>query len=322
VTGPGQPTRQAGPARQVLLVAAMMAWVVSIAGCSIWPKSGEPGLRDATAEELAQLLKERETAIHTIKGLFRAQVKGAAGLFTQRVEGAMYYRRPDALRLQGFNQVGGALFDFVLAEDLYRLRLSSGKTYQGRVGDLSQIGPIGKPIQLSVLAMSGVVGTASVKDGETVRLSEDGDRYRLDVLGSSDGPQAEAGKPFRRIWFERRLLQVVQEDRLAPSGEVEASVQFEDFRPIHAQGPEPAEPVQDMKDTGRGESTLPETAAPLLKPFKILTDGGQGLGTLQLTFHEIVPNPDLKPEELGVVLRRQEPAVAGVSRVTQGSSAR
>lgn len=293
----------AGPVRPLLCVVALGLWAVSIGGCAFWTKTGDPGLRDATAEELTQLLKEREAAIQTVKGLFRAQVRGAGGLFAQRVEGAMYYRRPDALRLQGFNQVGGALFDFVLAEDLYRLRLSSGKTYQGHVGDLAQVGPIGKPIQLSVLAMSGVVGTASVKDGQTVRLSEEGERYRLEVLGSSEGPAAEAGKPVRRIWFERRLLQVVQEDRVAPSGAVEVSVQFEDFRPIQAPG---RVQVKDMQDAGTGASALPDSPPPLLKPFKVITDGGQGLGTLQLTFHEIVPNPDLKPEELGVVQKQYD----------------
>lgn len=247
------------------------------AGCAGWPWA--PGMKEATAEDLTQLLREREAALHTVKGLFRVQMKGPAGLFAQRVEGAMYYRRPDLLRLQGFNQVGGSLFDFALAEERYRLRLPSGKVYTGRIEDLAELGPVSRPIELSMLAMSGIVGTASVGRDQTVALAEDGDRYRLDVMRPGPG-----GKPFRRIWFDRQTLQVVQEDRLAGSGEVEASVQFDDFRPV----PLPA------------LATSADPPVSLLKPFKVTTRDGRGMGAVQLIFHEIVPNPDLRPEELGV----------------------
>lgn len=261
-----------------------VAW---LPGCAFWAKPEEPTLREATATQLTRLLKEREVAIQTVKGLFRAQVKGVGSLLAQRVEGALYYRRPNALRLQGFNQIGGPLFDIVVADDMYRLRLSlSGKVYTGRLSDLQNLGPIGKPIQLSLLAMSGAVGTASVGEGDSVTLVEDGDRYRLDVMTPS-GSAADSPTPLRRIWFDRRLLQVVQEDRLSPSGQLEATVRFEDFRAVQ-------------------EASLPEGAGSLLKPFKVTIQDGQGLGALQLTFHEIVPNPTLKPEDLGVAWMENE----------------
>ncbi len=252
-----------------------------LSGCALWAKPEGPTRQEATASQLTQLLKEREAAIQTVKGLFRAQVKGVGSFLVQRMEGAVYYRRPNALRLQGFNQIGGPLFDFVVAEDLYRLRLlASGKTYTGRLGDLQDLGAISKPIQLSLLAMSGAVGTASVDEGDRVVLVEDGDRYRLDVLASSGGT-ADRATPLRRIWFDRQSLQVVQEDRLGQSGQLEATVRFDDFRAV--------------------QSALPGEAGPLLKPFKVTIQDGQGVGALQLTFHEIVPNPVLKPEDLDMV---------------------
>ncbi|TAJ07000.1 MAG: hypothetical protein EPO61_13525 [Nitrospirae bacterium] len=260
--------------------------LVVLSGCALWSKPEGPTLQEATASQLTQLLKEREAAIQTVKGLFRAQVKGVGSFLVQRMEGAVYYRRPNALRLQGFNQIGGPLFDFIVAEDLYRLRLlASGKTYTGRLGDLQDLGAISKPIQLSLLAMSGAVGTASVDEGDRVALVEDGDRYRLDVLASSDGT-ADHATPLRRIWFDRQSLQVVQEDRLSQSGQLEATVRFDDFRAV--------------------QSSLPGEAGPLLKPFKVMIQDGQGGGALQLTFHEIVPNPVLKPEDLGVVRKEEE----------------
>ena len=97
----------------------------------------------------------------------------------------------------------------------------------------------------------------------------------------------EARRPVRRIWFERQSFQVVQEDRLTPAGEVEATMQLEDFRPV------------DVSPTGQPPSSLKSVMAdPMVKPFKISMRDGQGQGALWLTFHEIVPNPSLKPEEL------------------------
>lgn len=283
---------RAGPLAWPVRLLVVCLLVALHTGCAGWPWRGPEAPQVATAERLLGLLKEREAALHTVKGLFRVQVKGPAGLFAQRVEGAMYYRRPNLMRLQGFNQVGGALFDFALVDDRYRLRLPNGKVHAGLVEDLSAIGPISKPIQLSLLAMSGVVGTASVGDDQRADLAEDGERYRLDVARAGDGAH-----PFRRIWFDRQSLQVVQEDRLNPSGEVDASVQFDDFRPIAAL------PVDG--------ASLAEPPGSLLKPFKVTTRDGQGLGAVQLIFHEIVPNPVLRPEELGVARERQGGAPAG-----------
>src|SRR5207237_3278764 len=109
-----------------------------------------------------------------------------------------------------------------------------------------------------------------------------------DVIAQGEGGASHAGRPMRRIWFDRDSLQVVQEDRLTAAGDVEATISFEDFRPVGA-----SEPSGTLV-AGAGGS-----AGPMLKPFKITTHDGQGRGTLQLTFHELVPNPTLRPEELG-----------------------
>ena len=259
---------------------------MAIAGCATW--RAQPPLRAATAEQLIELLREREAAIRTLKGLFRAQIKAPGIPIAQQVEGAVFYRRPDALRLQGFNRLGGELFEIVLGEDLYRVRLpTTGQVLTGRVTELDRIGQLGRPFQLSVWAVSGAVGITPVSDREKVLLSEDGDRYRMDVLMPGESNGVDAGRPVRRIWFERQSFQVVQEDRLTPAGEVEATMQLEDFRPV------------DVSPTDQPPSSLKSVMAdPMVKPFKISMRDGQGQGALWLTFHEIVPNPSLKPEEL------------------------
>ena len=98
-----------------------------------------------------------------------------------------------------------------------------------------------------------------VATNETVQPAEDGERYRLDILGpSEDGVQTIQ----RRLWFERRTLLVVREDRLSNAGDVEATIQYEDFRPIgDANG-----------GSAVGDVTL------RCRPFKISLEDGKGRG--------------------------------------------
>ncbi len=261
-----------------------------IAGCALLAPREEVQLKQATAEELTALLRDRETAVQTMKGLFSAKIKGGIMPIAQRVEGAMYYRRPDAMRLQGFTSLGSELFEFVMAHDQYTLRLPTmGRVFTGRPSEPEHMGKLTRPFQLSVWAMHGVVGAATVGKHERVALAEEGDRYRLDVFGASSGGTAAPSSAVRRIWFDRRTLLVVQEDRLTPTGEVEARLQFDDYRLVGS------DEVGGVSDGPRAPDRR------MLRPFKLSMEDGQGRGSVQVTFHEIVPNAVLKAGDLGQV---------------------
>ena len=262
--------------------------VFALAGCALVAPREEAPLKQATAEELTALLRQREAAIHSMKGLFSAKVRGGFIPIASRVEGAVYYRRPNALRLRGFTAIGSELFEFVQADDLYTLRLPTmGRVLTGRQSEMSEMGKLARPFQLSVWAMGGLLGTGTIGKGETVKLAEDGERYRLDVYAAPDGA-AQGTILARRLWFDRRTLLVVREDRLAASGEVDATIQYEDFRPLD-------EPEAGASLAKRN----PE--ARLLRPFRILLEDGHGQGSVQVTFHEILPNQSIKAEDLGHV---------------------
>ena len=227
-------------------------------------------------------------AIQTMKGLFRAQVTGSVMPIAQRVEGAVYYRRPESLRLQGFNHLGGKLFEFIQNRTHYRLDLpAEGKRYAGPLEELKQA-KIGRLLQLSRWAVGGVIGDGSSAGSLRTALSEDGDRYRLDVFQT-----APEDRLLRRLWFERRTLQVVEEERMRDDGEVEASMTFEDYRVV-ASAPAMAAPAG--QEAGR--------TAPM--PFKITVVDRISSGSMVLTFHEIVLNPTLKPEELGMAVLMEQ----------------
>ena len=200
-------------------------------------------------------------------------MRGGIIPIASRMEGALYYRRPNAMRLRGFTAVGNELFEFVQADDQFRLRLPTmGRVLSGSPSDMSEMGKLARPFQLSVWAMGGLLGTGTIVKDETVALVEEGDRYRLDVSGpSSTGAQLMR----RRLWFERQTFLVVREDRLTESGAVEATIQYEDFRTI-------------------GDGSL-------VRPFKIVLEDGKGQGSVQVTFYEMIPNLPLKATDLGQV---------------------
>jgi hypothetical protein len=253
-----------------------------LAGCALFAPREGVQLQQATVEELTALLGQREAAIQTMKGLFSAKVRGGIIPIATRVEGAVYYQRPNAMRMRGFTAIGSELFEFVQVNDQFTLRLPTmGRVLSGSPSDMSEMGKLARPFQLSVWAMGGMLGTSAVATNETVKLVEDGERYRLDVSGpSQDGVQAIQ----RRLWFERRTLLVVKEDRLSNAGDVEATIQYEDFRPI---------------GDANGGSAVGDVR--LLRPFKISLEDGKGQGSVQVTFHEIIPNQPINASELGHV---------------------
>ena len=267
----------------------MLPCLLLLSGCAFWVKSGEPArdtpLQEATLERLMGLLQEREAEIQTLKGLFGAQIQGPGIPGTQRIEGAVVYHRPDAFRLRGFNRLGMRLFELAVGDDHYTLRLINGKVLTGNMADLNRVEKTARPFRLSLLAMTGITGTPPVAKDERATLIEEGERYRIDVFAPGDGING-ADVPYRRIWFDRRRLHVVQEDRLSPTGDIEATIHFDDFRPVNL--------TPDGAIAHAGTSS----AKNVLRPFVIRAEESQGPSSLQLMFREMAPNTPLTAEEL------------------------
>jgi hypothetical protein len=280
---------QIGFARALVLAVCSVHWFLG--GCAVMTRPPE-ALREASPQELLQLLEARASAIQTMKGLFRVQVKGPGLSFAQRVQAAVFFQKPQALRLQGFTPFGGELFEFVLGEGRYRLNIpSTGQSFAGPVSELDRSRNASRPFRLSLLAMTGIVGIAPVPPEMPIRLAEEGERYRLDVFTSDSSQAGDVLYLHRRIWFERRNLEVIQEERYTASGGLDARLLCDDFRPV---------------GTGAEDEAGPPAGRPssrdLIRPFKITAEDGQGEGALVMTFQELIPNPALSPKELGVVM--------------------
>lgn len=260
--------------------------IFMLAGCTLITPKEELPLRQVTVQELTTLLRQREAAVQSLKGLFSAKIRGGLIPIASRIEGTVYYRRPNALRLRGFTSLGNELFDFVQTEDLYKIRLPlEGKTYAGHQSDMKDAGPLARFSQLSVWAVGGVLGTNSIAGNEMGKVVEEKGRYRLDVYATATGGTSPSRPPIRRLWFDRRLL-VVQEEWLGSSGEIEATIQYDDFRPLE-------DPQGTLTQVVGNQDVR------LFRPFKISLEDGRGQGTVQVIFHEMHHNQAIRAEDLG-----------------------
>lgn len=211
--------------------------LVLLTGCALVGPKEELSLKRVTVEDLTTLLRQRDTAVHSMKGLFSAKVRGGLIPILSRVEGTVYYRRPNALRLKGFTPFGGELFEFVQADEWYRLRLPmEGKVYTGSQADLKDQGNLARFSQLSAWAIGGLLGANALAKDETAKLVLERSRYRLDIYGTARGVGHSSRTLIRRLWFDHRLL-VVQEDRLGGDGEIEATIHYDDFRAFDEEVP-------------------------------------------------------------------------------------
>ena len=270
----------------------MLPFCLGSAGCAWWEpaiKAPELPLRVATAEELARLLERREKALRTVKGLFTAEVKSPSFPIAQTVYGTLFYKRAEALRLQGFDRFGGRIFDFVLEPARYHLRLpSEGRRMTGSPAELARQSGISDSVRLSLLAMSGLVGVEAIQPGARITLEEDEDLYRLDVRDPLADP-AGTGSVTRQIWFERHAFQVVREKRFAPDGGLIGTLELADFRPA-VRPPEAA-------------ATTEAPPVGLVLPFQIQATNGEHDGKIDITFSELQPNVPLGDGDLRLAWR-------------------
>lgn len=247
-----------------------------LSSCSFLSPSVQQGpVLSANTQELLELLRTRRQALQTVKGLFSAQIQGPGIPITQTIHGTMIFQDPQLLRIKGFTRFGGSLFDFSLGQNQYVLSLPrEGKMLSGSLEELQRNPDVEKPIVLTVLAMSGVTGIETVTMQEEAVLLEEEDHYLLEVYAFDDGHVAKAA-PRRRIWFDRRTLYVIKEERIGSSGSVDASLQLDDFRK--------ADPVVLVAGQNGGTGAL-------RMPFHIMAQDGEGAGRITVKFTELQPN--------------------------------
>ena len=241
-----------------------------------------------TAEELVTLLRERGAAIQTMKAQLLVEATGGTLKGTQRMEAALVYQRPGSIRLQTFARIGFPVFDLRVADDHYHVTFPmSGKSVKGDVAELGRQASLGTPITLGLQATLGNLSGFSIAPTDQVALREEGGLYVLDVIPTEVGATGS-----RRLWFDRGTLEVLRQDFLEASGQLTATMLFQDYRAVG-----------------------PTTGVPLMRPYLVRAEDVRSQAVLVLTFREIIPNPELTPRDWGRIepepLAEQPPQKGG-----------
>lgn len=276
------------PCSHKLRFLGLLAGLVLLAGCARAPVAPPVPVAPSavTAEELVAKLQEREAAVRTLKALFTVEASGSALKSPQWMEAALVYQRPGTIRLQTFARLGFPLFDLLLADNQYQLLFPlQGKTQKGLVSELNRKGGIGAPVTLGLQATMGSLGGV-ILSTDHVSLRDENSQYVLDVM-------AEPGlnRVARRLWFAQKTLEIVRQDLFDASGNLAATMAYQNYRAVGA-----------------------TSAGPLAWPFRVLAEDGLGQARLVLTFHEIIPNPELTSQDWGPLKAEPVAAPSGFKR--------
>lgn len=235
------------------------------------------------ADQVLLKLQEKEAAIRTLKGLFRAKVAGTDVPIASRLDGVFFYQRPSLLRLKGFAGFGNLLFDVVVEDDAYTLVLPGEKqVFVGRWGAFTEVGKEQLPIQMSMRALQVILGQVQESPEDQIDAEWLGDRYEFTVTPAENGHEGRLVPPYRRrIVVDGQQFQVRHLDYLAAEGTVTFSVEAEDFRRVRNDAP-----VEEMTIT---------------VPFQVKATDYLADGTVILDFQEMVANAALKAKDFAIV---------------------
>ena len=269
---------QARGSSSVFVTLSLSAWLTVSMGCTSLSRPPNVPPPALTAQELVARLQEKGAAIQTMKAQFSIEATGKEIKGTQRMEVAMIYQRPNQIRLRGFARIGFPIFDLTLIDDRYQMKIPlQGKLLTGRVSDLDQHQGLGPSILLGVQATLGNLNGTAVSATDRLTLHDEAGLYVLEVTPSVHGPGG------RRLWFDQGTLELVREEFLDAAGQTQATIIFHDYRPVGS-----------VAADSKGQ------VVEIVRPYLVRAEDASGRAKLVLTFHEIVPNPELSPDDWGV----------------------
>lgn len=247
--------------------------LVGVASCTR-PASVRLPMPDValTPEAVLSTLREREANLESLKGLFQVDVQASALSFLSRVQGTLVYQRPQSIRITGITFIGGRVFDFVVRGGTYALRVPGRQRVMvGRVDDLTGLGELRAPIQLSLGALQALLGKVPMTADSEVRLEDESYRYTISLshgkslLDFADGVQ--------HVWVDRYSAQIRAIDYLTADERTQLAFTASDFRTV--------------RDASRPRERS------IALPFHVQARDRTTSGTVTLNFLELVANVPL-----------------------------
>lgn len=212
--------------RRAAALAAALA--LALAGCGGRGRvAPEASYQTVSSEALAARLAEAGVEIDALKALARLTVRG------QPFEARLLFRRPDRVRLVGFDAFGGSLFDFAAAADAATLRLPGRDAIEVDANAPLALAPATRVRGSDLLRLIQAVAGPHIGADERAVFEQDGRYYLFHVLSDDPVPALR-----RRLWIDRVDLRLARVDFFDAAGAQDATVRLEDYRsvPLAADG--------------------------------------------------------------------------------------
>lgn len=273
----GSTVSKKAPYRALVNRAGSIALIVMISGCAVFSLRDPTPLNGEITQWVLDALRQRESRIQSVKGLFQASLSGSVLPISHNLNGVLFYQRPYSVHLKGFARIGGTIFEFQRDGDYYQLTIPpAGKAVQGRITALDYSEDINRVVELSLRTMDAILGKIEEGDANKFLLYQEGERFRLDIQNMVQ-PHAHVNESIlTRVWVDKETFDVVQVEYLINDDETAMVVECSDFR------------VVKTKD--------PSGSSPIRLPFHIRAEDLRSVGgSMTLTFQELAANAESVP---------------------------
>ncbi len=237
---------------------AGVALFLSLGACAGRAPSPPVTPRSALSpQEVLATLHAREENITSLKGLFQADVHGSFSPFAYRLQGTLLYQRPQSVRIKGFTQFGGTLFDFLLHGRSYELRTPDRQDpVVGHAPNFRRLGNFSVPVQLSLRAIDLVLGKIrwTAEQFREVRVGKTAYRYTVALSAVN----ARESSVFQHLWVDRYFARIRAIEYRTPEGRKLLTLTASDFRNVGSDAQSVALPflVKVEDHTSSGSVTL------------------------------------------------------------------
>jgi len=256
----------------LFLKVSWLALLLLLAGCAGLYQGTFTAVSEDQRQAVLESLRQKETTIRMLRGLFQASVSRSGIPFSQRFNGTISYVSPDRLHVRGFLRFGVPLMDFHREGNTYQLYFSAeNKLVTGHVDGRDERTQWDQTVQLSIRAIDAVLGKIAGLTETDLRISNNTTHYRLDWVAVPHADDAIQEDFLVRTWVDAQTLELTSIEYRQSYDELVVSVECEDYRD-----------VQSSSASGQGRVRLPFVVT--------ATDHRSGGGSITLNFQEFILN--------------------------------
>ncbi|HSF08640.1 MAG TPA: hypothetical protein VLA60_04450 [Nitrospirales bacterium] len=247
--------------------------VVFLVGCAGMFQGSLHLLEDERdRQEVFQALRQKESTIRTLRGLFQASISGSGVPLSQNVLGTVSYVHPDVLDLKTFIRMGVPVMNFHRKGNEYELNLpGEDKVITGRLDEPQERSRWDHTVMLSLRALDAMLGKVSRGVGEEARVWKNNEHYRIDLAANPSSSTSSQDDFTVRTWVDAQTMDLTSIEYRRSFDDIVVFVECEDYREVKV--------------------TTGEESAPVRLPFLVrATDYRPSGGSITLHFKEFIVN--------------------------------